>query len=534
MVRPDSDTEDRRVGGKIDSAVPLSNLTKVLEAMPGGAFLVDAHGRVSWVNHQALLLLGTTEDRLLGRTVASVAEFFFDEDTPCAVGEHPAAKALVEGRPQDPVTLGMRRQGGNLCWAVFRAVPFEDEGRTGAIVTFVDVTDLKRAAQRELEMTNQMRDAQKLESLGVLAGGIAHDFNNILAGILGNAAVARLDSAPGSSIHDVLRDIEDAARNAGTLCRQLLAYSGQGAFLVRPVDLNKLVHDATPLLSVSIDKKSRLICSCADELPLISVDAAQIRQVLVNLVNNASDALQGRKGTIHVRTGLVVHTQKVMTSGSSALPPGVYVVLDVKDDGCGMDEAIQARVFDPFFTTKLMGRGLGMAAVLGVARGHGGAVQIESAPGRGTSVRVSLPAHKQRSAVAKPVRPLPFEGTGTALIIDDEEGVRRVAQRMLQRFGFSVRTASDGVEGIEEFRQHDSEIAVILLDLTMPRLSGEETFRALRQIRPDVPIILSSGYSSESLQAGLLQGPTRFLQKPYDPHELGESLRGLLSPRRTV
>jgi PAS domain S-box-containing protein len=390
------------------------------------------------------------------------------------------------------------------------------------------------AEQQRHELEAQVQQAQKLESLGILAGGIAHDFNNLLTAILGHANLALMDLAPESPARDSLREIDKASGRAAELCRQMLAYAGKGRFVVEPINLSRLIEELAHLLQVSISKKVLLRCQLAGELPEIDADAAQMRQVAMNLVINAAESIGDTEGVIAISTGVMECGREYLRSSQLVEPPapGRYVFLEVTDTGCGMDAETLGRIFDPFFTTKFAGRGLGLAAVLGIVRSHRGTLKVESERGRGTTFRVLFPAGAGAAAPAEPgARQLPWRGTGTILLVDDEEPVRNVAGRMLERCGFTVLCAGDGLEAVELFRAHASEIVCVLLDLAMPRMDGEETCRELRRIRPDVRVVLASGYSDQEIAQRFVDaGLSGFIEKPYRFDALGAVLRDALAP----
>jgi signal transduction histidine kinase/ActR/RegA family two-component response regulator len=381
------------------------------------------------------------------------------------------------------------------------------------------------AQQERKNLEVQMRQAQKLESLGVLAGGIAHDFNNLLTGIMGYASLASytLRETDTAAARHVL-EIEKVAQRAANLTKQMLAYSGKGRFLVAPLDLGNLVDELARLLEISISKKARIHYSFSPNLPPIEADAAQVQQVVMNLITNASEALHDQPGDIRIETG-VVNAKRDYLAGpyiDAELPEGRYVYVDVTDTGCGMDEETLARIFDPFYTTKFTGRGLGMSAVLGIMRGHRGTIKIESQPGAGTTVRLLFPVTEKQPI--EPVetwsnRVLRREDTpahGTVLIVDDEELVRALAAAILAEAGYRVLTAVDGEQALEVCSRHANEIDLILLDLMMPNRDGVETLRELRARGSSIPVILSSGYSELEV-AKRVNGDRfeAFVQKPY-------------------
>jgi len=382
----------------------------------------------------------------------------------------------------------------------------------------------------------QVKHAQKLESLGVLAGGIAHDFNNLLTGILGNADLGLLSVGDSTPAHQAPGEIKKTAERAADLSRQMLAYSGRGSFLIETIDLNEVVREMGSLLEVSISKRALLVYELAEDLPPVVADTTQIRQVIMNLITNASDALGDADGAITMRTGVRACDRAYLgeTYLDDQLPEGDYVFLEVEDTGSGMDEATMQRIFDPFFTTKFTGRGLGLAAALGIIRGHKGAVEVRSEVGRGTLFRVLFPMSDQpRKARQAPVaaETTPAANGGTVLVVDDEQAVREVAGRMLEQAGFTVLRAADGFEALSLFGDRRDEIGCVLLDLTMPRKGGEETFRELKGMRQDVRVVISSGYSEQEVAERFAgEDVAGFVQKPYLYKTLvakvGDAVRG--------
>ncbi len=396
-----------------------------------------------------------------------------------------------------------------------------------------DITEARRLQQERLQLEQRMQEGQKLESLGVLAGGIAHDFNNLLMAIMGNASLMRLETSHSSASLSHLRQIEEASRRASDLCRQMLAYAGKGRFMLSRTNLNELIEETTHLLQVSISKKAVLRFHLYPNLPAIIADATQMRQVLMNLVINASDAIGERSGVISISTGVVRADRAYLdnTFLSPDLAEGDYVFLEVSDTGRGMSTETQARIFEPFFSTKAPGRGLGLAAVLGIVRGHKGALKLYSEPGKGSSFKFLLPpaVHTtERSAAQEPPLAAHAPG-GVVLVVDDEETLRAVASQMVEQLGMRTRTASDGREALAVYREHSHEIAGVLMDLTMPHMDGEEAFRELRRINPNVRVLLMSGYNEQDAIARFVgKGLAGFIQKPFMLEELDKQLRVLL------
>ncbi|MDZ7631709.1 MAG: response regulator [Gemmatimonadaceae bacterium] len=419
----------------------------------------------------------------------------------------------------------MVRPDGEVRWVCERTAAHRDgPAVTGFVGTVEDITAQKLAAEDRRRLEAQMQHAQKLESLGVLAGGIAHDFNNLLVGILGNASVARDEVEPGTPTEELLTDIEIAARRAAELTTQLLAYAGKGRFNVLPLDVSAAVRETSSLLHSAISRRATLELQLDDQLPHIAADATQVRQVIMNLLTNASDALDDHPGTITLRTGRMHADAAYLAEclAADGVSPGDFVFVEVSDTGIGMNAETLARMFDPFFTTKFTGRGLGLAATLGIVRGHRGALHVRSALGTGTVFRVLFPAADPRIPASRTPRSVvAIPRAGTILVVDDEASVREVARRMLERSGYCVLEASDGDDGLRVFAEHEAAVAAIVLDVTMPRMSGTEVLAELRRRGATVPVVLASGYTSQSLAPTASGEPSPvFVQKPFVTAEL--------------
>jgi signal transduction histidine kinase/CheY-like chemotaxis protein len=402
---------------------------------------------------------------------------------------------------------------------------------TGVLGVSTNITERRRAEREQAKLQAQLLQAQKLESLGLLAGGIAHDFNNLLTSMLGCASVAQSLLPESSPALGPLDDVVAAARRAADLTRQLLAYSGKGRFEVRAIDLSEDVREISHLLEATLPKGVRLQLELDANLPAVEADPGQIQQVVLNLVVNGVEAIGDEPGTVVVTTGVhdVDEASATDFAGSTPLAPGRYVFVEVRDTGCGMDEATKAKIFDPFFTTKSTGRGLGLAATMGIVRGHKGAVGLFSAPGNGTTFRVLLPASALPVQMDDRPTPAGFSGSGTVLIVDDDKGVRNTLRMLLRSMGFDVLEARDGREAIEAFAANSDAIAVVVLDLTMPVLGGREVFDELRAVRPGVRVILSSGYDKEETMRRFgAKGLAGFLRKPYTSADLAEKLSAAL------
>ncbi len=392
----------------------------------------------------------------------------------------------------------------------------------------------RRANEQErLSLEAQVQQTQKLESLGILAGGIAHDFNNLLLGILGNADLALMELRTESPARQHIEDAVKASQRAAELCGQMLAYSGRGSFVLKPLDLSALVEEMAHLLEVSISKKISLHFNFASRIPPVEGDPTQLRQVVMNLIINASDAIGDKVGQIAITTGVVQMDRNMLDRllVGSDLEAGTYAFLEVKDSGCGMDRATIERIFDPFFTTKFTGRGLGLAAVHGIVRSHHGAIDVQSDLGCGTRFRLLLPisSHPIMELPTPAFKRTERKGSGTILVVDDEEIITDITTKILSQAGFRVLTASDGRRGVNTFCQHAAEIDAVILDLTMPEMSGEEVYSEIVSVRSDVRVILSSGYSeSEAADRFAGKNLAGFIQKPYRPNVLIEKLNEIL------
>lgn len=364
--------------------------------------------------------------------------------------------------------------------------------------------------------------------------------------VLGYAGLALEDLPPMSPVRDSVEEIDKAARRAAELANQMLAYSGKGRFVVEPIRLGELVEEMAHLLDVSISKKAVIKYNFAENVPTFDGDATQLRQVIMNMITNASEALGDKSGVITLSTGAMDcdrayldGVNEAMSAGlDEPLPEGAYTYIEVADTGCGMDKETKAKLFDPFFTTKFTGRGLGMSAILGIVRGHKGAIKIYSEVGRGTTVKILFLAKESEYSGLVVGRKEEGEekdwrGSGTVLIADDEEIVCTVGRQMLERLGFSVLTAPDGRAAVETFREHADEIVCVLLDLTMPHMDGEEAFRELRHINSEIKVILCSGYNmQEATQHFAGKGLASFLHKPYNKAALKEKLMEILGDKR--
>lgn len=431
----------------------------------------------------------------------------------------PMLRAVATNAPVSDFEKTIVRHDGGIVEVLAHAVPIRDAAGQpcGCVATFQDITARKQAERQRLDVERRLQQGKKLESIGALAGGIAHDFNNLLTGILGNASLARLELARGShNVDRFLAEVEGASQRAAELCRQLLAYAGKGRLVVKPIDLNVCVEQALPLVRLSISGKVTLDLQLGETLPPFRGDPTQIHQILMNLSINASEAIGDKAGTITIRTerATLVAMDLLTLLGGSEIKPGNCVCLTVTDNGCGIPPEAMRQIFEPFFTTKFIGRGLGLAAVLGMVHGHGGGIRVTSQVGSGTTFELFFP-------VLAPLRPSfaasPAGATrGTVLVVDDEEMVRKLAAAALEGAGFGVVTAIDGTDALAQLHHDAARFEAVLLDLTMPKLDGEDTLVALRMLAPDLPVILTSGYHEKpGIQRLVARGLAEFLPKPF-------------------
>jgi len=528
-VSPATDGAD---SGSIRASDQL--LAHILQNARDAIIATNAAGKILLWNGAAEGLLGLQAADAIGRSLAEAGDGEWREAVPRML-----ASIRVSPDHHARQDIAVLRQDGEIVdiELVLSLVRADASTLLGSVAIARDIGERKRLEDERTAIERQMQQAQKLESLGVLAGGIAHDFNNLLTGVLGNADLALLDLSAGAPAREPLEEIRNAALRAADLCKQMLAYSGRGRFLVQPIDLNEVLADMAQLLKLSISKTAVVKTDLAEGLPAVEADISQLRQVIMNLITNASEAIGNNPGVISLRTYTVQCDAAFLSEMvlHEELKEGLYVALEVSDTGAGMTPDTLARIFDPFFTTKFSGRGLGLAAVLGIMRGHKGALKVESTKGHGTTFRIFFPRTTKPATVLSDevVETAPVAaGEGTILIVDDEDTVRSVAAKTLQGAGYTVLTAADGLEGITTFHQVAHELALVLIDLTMPQLGGDVVFAEMQVVNPDVPIILMSGYSQQELSnrfAG--RGLAGFLQKPLRPRALLTLVSSTLSER---
>ena len=482
--------------------VIAAQLRAIVESSEDAIISKDLDSTIRSWNRGAEQLFGYSESEAIGKPISLVVP----EDR--LHEEAGILERIRQGLPVKHFETVRQHKDGRLIPVSLTISPVHDgKGNlTGA-------SHIARDISERIRFEEQIRQTQKLESLGVLAGGLAHDFNNLLTGVMGNASLAVEDVGPDSPAVPRLAQIMDASERAALLVRQMLAYAGKGRFVVQRLDLSAQVAEILPLIRTSVSPSVQLDLHLVKDLPAVEADPAQMQQLIMNLVINAGEAVPGH--------GTVTVTTSTRQSDSE-----LQVILEVKDTGCGMDEETRARIFDPFFTTKFTGRGLGLAAVLGIIRSHNGSISVESAPGVGSVFTVVLPAIAS-AADSTPRDPhFPLRGHGHVLVVDDEDLVRNMARIALERSGYTVETAPDGAVAVATVAARPTAFDAVLLDLTMPTMGGDEALKEILAIRADLPVILSSGFSEvEALSRFASRGLAGFLQKPYTASALARKMK---------
>ncbi|NQU43028.1 response regulator [bacterium] len=512
-------------------------LDALMHNLPGMAYQcrVDPEWTMLFVSEGSVCLTGYSPDDLIGNRRVSFESLIAPEDRELVRRE--VLLAIEEGRHY-MLEYRIHTASGEERWVWERGNAIRDGvGETATLEGFImDICERKAAELQRARLESQVEENQRLESLGVLAGGIAHEFNNLLMGVLGNADLALRHLSAESPAAERINDLIVAARRASDLSTQMLAYSGRGKFNVQPIDLSSLVRDMVHLIEVTVRRQIEVKYDLAPDPPRIDGDAAQLRQVVMNLVSNASDAIGDVPGGITVRTrcSACEPEENPVAFSLGERPPSNCVQLEVADTGPGVHPEDLARIFEPFFSTRFTGRGLGLSAVQGIVRGHQGAIRVESQPCQGATFRLFFPA--STSPVEEEVAQTPSEDDwvshGAVLIVDDEPLVRDVAREMLRQRGLRILTASNGLEAIEVFREH-LEIQAVVLDIIMPGMDGTEVFRRLRRIRPWIGIVLSSGYSEQDVASHLRHEENYvFIQKPYESVALVDRVRRVMKPLR--
>jgi PAS domain S-box-containing protein len=502
-------------------------LTTVLHEVPELVGLTDTRGDITFLNPAGRVMTGIGERDpgafnilafIDGPTLERLQSEIVERVT---AGEHWRGEVTLvdwDGEPV-PAAVVVMRHRDPLGTVYFSAV----------------ARDLREnlAAERERRtLEEQFREAQRLESLGLLAGSIAHDFNNMLVGILGNASLALETLEDGHAARGPVSQVQTATEHAARLTGQLLAYSGRGRFEAEALDLGALVREMSDLLRTSVPRHVDLDVDCPDGHGVVA-DATQLRQLVMNLITNAADAI-GERGRVSVRVRTTETGPEDLEGHVWEAPEARarYVLLEVEDDGAGMSEAVVEHIFDPFFTTKATGKGLGLAAVRGIVRGHAGFMTLRSRPDEGTRFRVYLPpAAAPPARTADEVGPEASPLSGTVLLVDDEPTVRRYLETALRTMGFEVIACEDGHAGLEAFSERHHELALVLMDQTMPGMSGDAAWARMHAIDPDVPGILISGYDEVRIEGSLRdKGLSGFIQKPFRFQDLREAVTTATAP----
>ncbi|MEO6568720.1 MAG: response regulator [Opitutaceae bacterium] len=509
-------------------------LATTLHSIGDGVIAADSEGRITLINAVAEALSGWTRGDAIGRHLSEVFAI-------SSAGGPDETNELLGHAMTDGVTMTfgegrfLRARDGRLIPVDDSLSPIRDDKGfiTGCVVIFRDHTTHLEAEEKRHQLEAKMLEAQRLESLGVLASGIAHDFNNLLLAITCGASLGRTMVPEESPLVPCLKGIEEAAERAAMLCNQMLDYGGKSQRSVQEVELSGFTRETLQLLQAATHKNITLVFDLADGLPSLRADRSQLQQVIMNLVINGSEAMEGREGKLVVRTGRFAASRAFLSSChvGAELSEGDYLLLEVRDTGHGISPEVIGRIFDPFFTTKFTGRGLGLAAISGIVRSHGGALAVQSTPGVGTIFRALFPPVESTSKLAPPPPPdLSWRGSGKVLLVDDDLAIRLLGEEILRRLGFEVETAEDGVEAVKKTMEAMGEYRVVLLDLTMPRLDGHGAYRAIRETHPSLPILLISGYSPEQAEHLVaLGGPVAFLQKPFKMGGLAAALQALLA-----
>ncbi|GAB4212884.1 MAG: hypothetical protein OHK0022_49290 [Roseiflexaceae bacterium] len=491
-----------------------------------GLVVTDADGTIRFANPAFCRITGYPADVIIGQSFQVLVT---ERHLPTAQQNYQQRFQASDIR--HTMELRIRRSDGAERWIEAHArVLMQDDRRSGMLSVVRDITERRRAEDDRLELERKLSEAQYLESLGLLAGGLAHDFNNILGGIIGHAELALLDAPADTALYQSLETITQGARRASELVSQVVAYAGRGLQLVQVVQLGWLVEGISELLRVTVHEAVTVHYLLDEDLPPIEVDPDQIRQVVLHLAVNASEAIGAAPGTItlsaaHERLSRF-QLDRLMFGGD--LPPGSYVRLTVTDTGVGMDQQTLTRIFDPFFSTKFFGRGLGLAAVQGIVRSHRGALQVKSVPGKGTRVSVWLPAASQQSAQVD----LPFFGAAlgrrTMLVVDSEEAVRIVSAQFLERMGFTVCPVADAAAALDLLREGLPDLAGVLIDRNLPEMPGEQLAQTIQAIRPGTPVVLMVRGSLE-LDALQQRGDKLvLLRKPFTRQSLGSAIELVL------
>ena len=495
----------------------------ILQTAMDGIWLADIQGNILEVNEAYCRMSGYSQQELLGMNIFDLEVNNTDTDK-----SHRIQKIKEQGEAR--FDSQHRRKDGAII-SVDICVKYRSEDGGQSIAFIRDITDRRKTEEEKLILEQQFHQAQKHESLGVLSGGIAHDFNNILAIIMGYCSLAKMNY---DEAENYIPEIEKAAERAAGLCRQMLAYAGKAQLTKTQVDMSILVHEMVNMLQSTLPQNAVIKPHISDDLPFVIGDTSQISQVAMNLIINASEAIGNVQGEIRVSLmdAMIVAAHMEKDYHGKAIPQGRYICLEVADTGCGMDDETKSRIFEPFFTTKFTGRGLGMSAVLGIITAHHGSLQLFSEPGKGTTFKVYLPAERRkkvRDEALRQVASVPWQGSGTILLVEDEDQIRNNAKTLLQIFGFTVVEAVNGKEALELYQKHLTDITLVLTDMGMPVMDGYTLFVELKKLNPELPVIISSGFGEEDIATKIPRKEIAgLISKPYNHAQLREVLKRTL------
>ncbi|MDQ6994906.1 MAG: response regulator [Mariprofundaceae bacterium] len=527
-------------------------VTMLMNSLSEGLYDMDLEGRCTFINQRALDMFAyACKEDVVGKDAHQL--FHHSDNDGHAIARHDCKILnLLEDEAIEVVKANNEvfwKSDGTSFPVAYRATAvLNDEGDTiGSVVTFLDISEKIKLHKEAETLQKQVEHTQRLESLGVLAGGIAHDFNNLLSVILGNVEIARMDITEANKLDQALKRVEQASHRAADLCKQMLAYAGEGRFVIQPVNISEVIQDIGQLLDVSMHKSVKLDYQLTYSIPMVEGDKAQLQQVMMNLLTNANEAIdEALGGTIRIKTGIKAlnHSDIQQSYGEwEKIQPGYFVYLEVRDDGCGMSEETTKKIFDPFYTTKFTGRGLGMSAILGIVRSHHGVLTLDTIEGQGTTITVYFPASSNLSVDASNEIPTPKHlsvthldtssmlsetkprnGEALILVVDDEETLREMTGLMLEDLGYDVLYAANGEEAVHLYEKEQQHIDLILLDMTMPKMNGQTCLAKIQAICHDVPVLLMSGYSETEFQH-----LGDFLGKPFSLEDLKQKVFKLLN-----
>lgn len=512
-----------------------------LEATPNGVILMNESGNIILVNSKVEEIFGYSREEMNDQSVGMLVPMNYRKQHPDVIAnflKSPSSRAMGTGRD----LFGLRKDGTEVPLEI-GLNPLDIDGKTHVLASVVDISERKQAEAEKQSLNNQIQHAQRLESLGVLAGGTAHDFNNILSAISGNAELVIMSLPEQLTDRDkivtYLENIVRSCKRASGLTTQMLAYAGKGKMIFEKIDINALIDDMRDLIGSTLSKRINLVTSLCANMPPIKADRSQIQQVILNLITNASEAIGDHDGSITLTTGVEYKNLPSLEKYKyfDYLGEGDYLFIDVKDDGVGMEQEVIDSMFDPFFTTKFTGRGLGMAAVLGIIRSHFGSVHVDSAPSRGARIKIIFPVSGDTTAEER----LSDANTGKSparkrvLVIDDEADVREILAEMMGHSDFDVSLARTGDEGLAMINQAAQGFDMIVLDMNMPGKSGAEVYAELSQSGHSYNILLISGYSEQKVSSLISSDPgnsgkampTAFIQKPFTFSQLTNALKTL-------